>query len=421
MATSPRPYKNQELKNLQSQNSSIRPKDMVLHEKIEGERKELYKRWITFFRRNPHRFIETYFGIKLHPYQILMIWALQRSNLAYFVASRAAAKTWTIAVWSLTLAVLYPGIKVIVCAKTLKQGGIIISEKLTSLRDNYPNVDREIDKITSNSNVYEAIFKNGSSIKVVPSSESSKGNRANYIVVEESRLVPKDILEQVIKPFLEVRNPPYRLNPEYKNDDRLIEEGIISYITSAWYTSEYWYGYVRSCIKRVVSGDTTASFLAFDYLISLYHNIKTKEMIKNEMADMDAISIQTEYLNIPVGSSGKCYFKPTLFKRDIKKAFYPRKDEDASKKNVNDLERLDGEIRFVTIDVATRANRVDDNSIIGCIRAIPSIGRGYERYLPYMESHKGEHVGVQATRIKKICDDFDADYVVLDIQNAGIE
>jgi hypothetical protein len=201
---------------------------MVLHEQIDGERKERLKRWITMFRRNPHKFIELYFGIKLHPYQILMIWVLQRSNLAYIVASRASAKTWIIAVWALTLSVLYPGIKVIVCAKTLKQGGILISEKLSSLRDTYPNVEREIEKITANSNVYEAKFKNGSTIKVVASSESSRGNRANYIVIEESRLVPKDILEQVIKPFLEVRNPPYRLKPEYKDDKRLLEEGIIS-------------------------------------------------------------------------------------------------------------------------------------------------------------------------------------------------
>jgi hypothetical protein len=32
-----------------------------------------YKKWITFFRRNPHRFIETYFGIKLFPYQIYFL------------------------------------------------------------------------------------------------------------------------------------------------------------------------------------------------------------------------------------------------------------------------------------------------------------------------------------------------------------
>jgi hypothetical protein len=169
----------------------------------------------------------------------------------------------------------------------------------------------------------------------------------------------------------------------------------------------------------MASGDESANFLALDYLITIFHNIKTEEMIKNEMADMDAVSIQMEYLNLPSGTSGKSYFKPTLFHRNIKKAFYPQKDEDY-KKNFNEFKKSDGELRFVTVDVATRANKVNDNTIIGCVRAIPIIGRGYERHLIYMESHKGQHVGVQAERIKKIFYDFNSDYIVIDLQNAGI-
>jgi hypothetical protein len=58
-------------------------------------------------------------------------------------------------------------------------------------------------------------------------------NRSNYCIIEEARLVPKLILDSVIKPTLEVRTPPYRLLKEYKDDPDLTEEGIISYITSA--------------------------------------------------------------------------------------------------------------------------------------------------------------------------------------------
>jgi hypothetical protein len=304
-----RPYKNQERKDINSQNLFVRPKSMVRSADILDDRRSRYKRWITFFRRNPHRFIELYFGIKLYPYQILMIYALQKSNFAYIVASRATAKTWIIAVWTLTLAVLYPGIKIIACSKTIKQGGLIVSEKISALSNTYPNVAREIDHISISSNLCEAIFHNGSSIRVVPSADTARGFRANYIIIEEARLVPKQILEQVIKPMLEVRTPPFRLESKYKNIPELKEEGRMAYITSAWYTSEYWYTYVKSCIKRMIMGDETASFLAFDYLITLYHNIKTEDMIKNEMADMDEVSVQMEYLNIPSGSSGKSYFK----------------------------------------------------------------------------------------------------------------
>ena len=175
MPTSPRPFQNEFRKSSKTDDVFRKPKDMTLQSTLEGDRKERFKRWITFFRRNPHRFITDYFGIHLYPYQILMIYVLQKSNLAYIVASRASAKTWLIAVWSLTLAVLYPGIKIVVCAKTLKQGGILISEKIRQLQDSYPNVAREIKSLTANANVYEVTLQCGSTIKVVPSSDSSRG------------------------------------------------------------------------------------------------------------------------------------------------------------------------------------------------------------------------------------------------------
>ena len=416
-----RAVRNNQIKNALSQDPFVKPKSMVLSKDIDVLRKERLKKWITFFRRNPHRFISEYFGIKLYPFQVLMIWILQRSELAYIVASRASSKTWIIAVWALTMAVLYPGIKIKICSKTLKQGGLILSEKMTGLISNHPNVAREIRNITSNANTYEANFQCGSSIVVVPSSDSARGGRSSYTIVEESRIVPKDIVDQVIVPMSEVRTPPYRLNPKYSGKIYL-EEARISFITSAGFVSEPWFLKVKSCIKRMVDGDETANFLALDYLITVYHNIKTMSMIKNETQDMDAVTIQMEYLNIPAGSSGKAYFKPSLFDRKLKNAFYPQRDETYNpKKNPHEMKKVDGEIRMVSVDIATRANKVNDNSIIACLRLIPLMGKGYERHLVYMESHKGQHVGVQAQRIKEIFYDFEADYICLDVQNAGIK
>lgn len=246
-------------------------------------------------------------------------------------------------------------------------------------------------------------------------------NRANYIIVEESRLVPKEILEGVIKPFLEVRMPPYMTKPEYKKIKELREEGIISYITSAWYTAEYWYTYVKTCIKKMVEGDESYNFLAFDFKTVEEHGIKTTKMLEDEMNDTDDLTVQMEYYNIPSGSSGKSYFKSSMFPRVLKQAFYPQRDISYNaKKNPYAIDKVDGEIRFVTVDVATRANKKNDNSIIGCIRLIPFKGRGYERHLVYLESHKGEHTGVQAKRIKEIFYDFESDYLVIDLQNVGI-
>ena len=207
-----------------------------------------------------------------------------------------------------------------------------------------------------------------------------------------------------------------------KDDDRLKEEGLVSYITSAGYSHEFWFKTVKSCIRRMVSGDETANFLAFDFYISLYHNIKTQEMIKNEFEDNDEDTIMREYYNIPSTSSNKSYFRTSQFPRNIKRAWYPQKEDNYNeRKNPYAIPKSDGEVRIISVDIATRAGKKNDQSIISAIKCVPMLGKGMERSLLYMESSKGEHTGLQAKRIKEVFHDFEADFLVLDLQNSGIK
>jgi hypothetical protein len=50
---------------------------------------------------------------------------------------------------------------------------------------------------------------------------------------------------------------------------------------------------------------------------------------------------------------------------------------------------------------------------------LPTV-KGYQREHAYMESYQGEHTGFQALRVKQLYYGFEADYIVLDLQNAGI-
>jgi hypothetical protein len=356
---------------------------MTIREEITLEKRNNLKKWITFYRRNPVRFIETYFEIKLFAYQKLMIWMLQRSDLAYIVASRASAKTWIVGVWALTLATLYPGIKIKICAKTMKQASELLSDKLQSIRDTHPMVNRELDTIVCNANGNYASFFNGSSIRVVPSADSARGGRCSYLIIDESRLVSKDIIESVMIPMMETRNPPYRQISPYANDPLYEEEGRITYITSAGYKSESWFQYVKTTIKRMLEGDETSNFLALDYLICLKHGIKTKQMLKNEMQDLDDVTKQLEYLNVPSGQSGKSFYRASFFPRKMKRAYYPQYPDTyvaasdylhLAKKNPYNTPKTDGEVRLLSIDIAARANKKNDITSISVARLIPMMG-----------------------------------------------
>jgi hypothetical protein len=418
MPTSPTHYKREE--NKSKQGDIFRERKISTSKELTEKRREKIILWNTFFRRNPNRLVSSYFGIKLYPYQKLLIWMLQRSKLAYIVASRATAKSFIIGLWAVVLCVLYPNIIVVIASKTLSQSGNVIKEKIKYFYDNYPNVRREIYSITTNPNVYEVVFHNGSVIRAVVSNENSRSKRCNYLILDESRIVPKEILDSVLIPFLFQRMPPYRLLPEYEKDERLKENGIISYITSCGWKQEFWFEMVKKTIKRMLSGDETSNFIALDYLLTIFHNIKSKEMIENETADMDDIVVQTEYHNIPAGSSGKSYYKSNMFPRNIKRAFYPQRIENYNaKKNPYDFKKVEGEVRILSIDVSTRANKNNDQSANGIIRLIPT-QKGYERHLVYIEVAKGQSTVLQALNIKRLWDDAQIDYIVLDLQQAGI-
>ena len=201
----------------------------------------------------------------------------------------------------------------------------------------------------------------------------------------------------------------------------MIEEPRQILISSAYHKGLWWYKETMTTIKMMLEGKD-AGFIAFDYLIAIKHNIKTVKAIARDRATMDSITFLEEYENIPFGENSNAYFKLDMFQknRKLKKAFYPfRNDNYEKKKNPNEIKKVDGEIRIVSIDIATRKGKKNDNTIITCIRALPT-AKGYEREYVYMESHQGEHTEKQTLRIKQIHSDFEADYIVLDLQQAGI-
>ena len=74
----------------------------------------------------------------------------------------------------------------------------------------------------------------------------------------------------------------------------------------------------------------------------------------------------------------------------------------------------------------------NDNSIFTCMRLLPEgtthksesgdevvFDNGYRIVVPYIESVQGGEIKKQAARIRELYDDFSADYICLDVRNAG--
>ena len=409
-------FRNEKARSVETDNVFRNP-PIRLSNDLTEERRERLMEWVTFYRRNIHRFVEHYFGIILHPYQIMWIYLMGISDSFVAICSRGTAKSWLVGVLACARAVLYPNSEIVVVSSTKAQAGIII-QKISTLKNDHPNLAREIDKVVTNMNLWEVTFHNGSTIRVVASRDSARGQRATFIIYEEFRLIDKDILDAVIRPTAYIRQTPYLHNDEFKE---LGEEPKEVFISSAYHKGLWWFEETKKNIKAMLRGDKVF-FIALDYLLTIKHHIKTKRQIKNERSKMDEITALEEYDNIPWGEASDAYFKLRMFERarKVSKAFYPQRMTTFNpKKNPYNIAKTEGEIRIITCDIAQRAGVTNDLSITACIRLLPTT-RGYFRELVYLSSESGKNSIVQALRIKQIWYDFEADFIVLDIASAGI-
>ena len=409
------------LRNMKPYSKAGEPVKMLTDEAFTRQKKERIKSWVTFYRKNPSYFVEHYMGIELYPYQRFWINLMPRCTNFIGIAARASAKSWLIAVYSIARCILYPGTNIVLASSTKAQAGLIISDKCRILRDENPNIAREISNIVTNQNKWEVTFHNGSWIKVVISGEGGRGNRSNITVLEERRLIPTETIDSILRPFLVSRQPPYMKKPEYNEIKELREEPQEVIITSAHYKSYEWYPEAKKFLKQIAEGNEDIKAIFLDYQIWIRHGIKTKKQMEREEIAMDAITFLMEYGNIAYGTSANAFYRLGLFSRTIKRSWRPIRDEAylTTRKNNYDIPKLSDEIRVVSVDVAMRAGSTNDNTIITCARLLPS-RKGWVAEIVYLESHNGKNTYLQALRIKQIFEEFEADTLVLDIANAGI-
>ena len=392
--------------------------------------------WNTFFRENLDMYAEIYFGFALYPYQHLELYELNKNTLIDITGSRATAKTYIIAIFAVCKASLYPNSKIVICSATKGQSKLVVSEKIKNeLMSQSPMLCREIKSIKDNQNDVIVYFRNGSTIKVLPSSENARGNRSTVTIYEENRMIDKFIIDSVISPFAIIRPVPYLKYEEYAD---LVEEPTEVYISSAWYASHWMNTLIQDTYKAMLKGEKQC-VIGLDYSVSLKHKIKTKNQILKDKRKFDPITFRIEYNNEMIKENTSAFFTYKMFtdNQRNKKPLYPRFDVDvlSRRKNPYSVSKQQGEVRILSCDMAFAEGKHNDNSIFTCMRLIPEsttytvqseggtskeISQGYRKIVSYIESIQGGDITKQAIRIKQLYEDLSCDYVVLDTRNGGL-
>lgn len=392
--------------------------------------------WITYFRRNIHRFAIDYLRLKLYPYQIYLLYFLNERKNTCIIAARSAAKSYCIAIFACCRAMLYPNSLIVIASSTLSQSRLIVSQKIKvelcgkskPLRDAIRNIYDRADNTSVE-------FFNGSVIKVVPASESALGNRSNFLIVEEAGRMKKEIIGKVLNPFQINRQVEYMTLPYYDTNEylRKREEPITSYISSSQIRSHWLIKDIALPYNKRMEEGKDYFLMCMDYSITLRHNIKPMSFIKEQKEQCDPMTFATEYENLAPSQSISSYFSYSMVKQcqTLKRPFYPHKSSDylCGIKNKFNIARQKNEIRIISCDIAMMDKVGNDKSAYSCIRMLPnaqtdvSSNRRLQEYrlqVPYIEAFKGCNPTKQAIRINQLYYDFNADYIVLDMRSYGI-
>lgn len=388
------------------------------------EATERAREWVTFFRRNLEIFVVDWLDIPLKPFQMDIVHEVGRSNFNMINASRGIGKSFITALIACCVAILYPNSLVVITATTKDQGGVILKKIRDELRDISPMLKMEILSIKINSTSNEVVFHNGSRINVYPPLESSRGNRAHFIIFEEYRQVSENDMRSIFFPMSIPRQPPFVSMKKYEGKQAYIEKPKQVWISSAGLKSEYMWTKTLQHTKQWLGG-SSYSFFAFDYQLGIYHGLKTIEEIEASRLDDGDYNFLIEYGNIMYGETSGSYFNLNQFKNvsNIKVPFYPKHirailtnpDKYSYQEKENNM--YGDEIRVISGDIASGGGENDNNSL-WAIRGVPYNGI-YKREFLYGEVFNGISVQELAVNIKRLFYDFSADYAVLDMRNIG--
>jgi len=387
-------------------------------------------KWASFYRARPDIFAEEYLGISLKPFQKILLYVMVHYNYTMFFASRGLGKSFLVTLYCVVKCILYPGTKIIIASKTKEQAMNLIVEKIPELMvmSSTGMIEREIDgspRTSMNSPDPNLVFLNGSWIKVVPATQNARSKRANTIILDEFRMIDPQIYKNVLRRFLAVsRQPRYLKKDEYKNDKSLMERNQEIFLTSPYYKFNWSFNRYSVFLKAMLQGKKYF-VCGLPYQFAIKENLTNEEQLTDELAeeDIDEIGWLMEMDCLFFGESEKAYFKTEELK-NIEKSLYPiykKEIQNIIKNKTIFKKKLENETRILSCDIALLGGDANDASVFTLIVAKKSVdGMRYKRYVKHIESHQGIHPETQAFMIRRLFDDFDCDYIVLDRQGNGI-
>jgi hypothetical protein len=250
-----------------------------------------------FLRSNIGITTELISGIKLWPYQEIVIKGMLNRNFCMNVWGRGASKSFSAAVFCFLQCIFEPKSKILIAGPTFRTARSIFNsiEKITESKG-ADLLMQAFGAKSKRNDEYDWSINEGS-IKAIPlSGEKIRGFRANVLVLDEFLLLPEDIIKNVLMPFLIVPQDIKERISIREQEDELIRQGAMTQadrmefkntskmiaLSSASYTFENLYKTYKEWCDNIYSKEPTSA----TYFVSqLSYEALPPEMIDSSITE----------------------------------------------------------------------------------------------------------------------------------------
>lgn len=354
---------------------------------------------------------------------------MMQSSTFAFIAARGIGKTYLSAIYAATRCILYPGTKCCVASGVRSQGVAVIDKIRLELVPNSPELEAEIESIKVNGTICEIVFKNSSFIRVVTAGDSSRGNRANVLLLDECRLINPNTIDVVLRKFLTQRRMPRysELTQEEREKEYNKEKNIIMYLTSAYWQDSWVFNKCRDIFVNMLDDAKHQFVCGFPYQLSIAEGLIDRGIIEDEMAEtsFNEVKFSMEYCAEFYGSTDGAFFDfGSISKnRKIKYPMYPDKmSSKLSNPQIRISPKQNGEIRILSADIALMSSKRNHNDATAIFinQMMPTKAGRYTSNIIYADASEGLHTEDQALIIRRMYDEYQCDYIVLDTNGIGL-
>ena len=164
--------------------TQVRRKRWKQDKKLTKEEKDIRtKQWTTFYRRNLNIYASERLRIRLKPFQHIMLFLIGISDFFRTICSRGLSKSFLVGLAAVLLANLKPHSEIVIVSSTIDQANKIVDNKIDKeiIGKLSPILKQMKDDgmitITHPKDCAQVDFWNGSWIKVMPTLDSSRGNK----------------------------------------------------------------------------------------------------------------------------------------------------------------------------------------------------------------------------------------------------